>query len=67
MNIETMTQTEVKEPPYGKIAEAILTIGADAKVQGQDQETIRTMLHAFTQATQPAYGISELGLSPKRY
>lgn len=50
MALETMTQTEVKDPPFGKIAEAILTIGSDAKAQGHDQETIRAMLLAFSQA-----------------
>ena len=50
MSLETMTQTEVKDPAYAKIAEAILTITDGGREQCHDQETIRVMVHAFARA-----------------
>lgn len=51
MSLETITQTEVKDPTYGKIADAILAITNGGREQCHDQETIRVMLHTFAQAT----------------
>ncbi len=50
MSLETITQTEVKDPAYGKIADAILAITNGGREQCHDQETIRVMLHTFAQA-----------------
>lgn len=50
MSLETITQTEVKEAEYGKIASAILAITNGGREQCHDQETIRVMLHTFAQA-----------------
>lgn len=50
MSLETITQTEVKEAEYDKIANAILAITNGGREQCHDQETIRVMLHTFAQA-----------------
>lgn len=62
MNIETMTQTEVKEPPYRQIAEAVSAVAASGQELGMDQETIRVMLHAFMQTAQQPHGVGNLAL-----
>lgn len=62
MNIETMTQTEVKEPPYRQIAEAVSAVAASGQELGMDQETIRVMLHTFSQAVQQPHGVGNLTL-----
>lgn len=69
MAIEHITQSEVKDPPYGKIAEALLTIASDAKAQGQDQETIRVMIHAFSSAASSAanQSLPQCSDGPRRY
>lgn len=54
MSLETITQTEVKEPAYNKLADAILAITNGGREQCHDQETIRVMLHTFAQATASA-------------
>ena len=66
MSLETITQTEVKDPAYSKIAEAVLTVASGGREQGHDQETIRVMLHTFSQAVS-AHKHSKLGLMPKPY
>lgn len=69
MASEHITQSEVKDPPYGKIAEAILSITGGAKEQGHDQETIRVMLHSFNSATsaQAGQGLMPCSDGPRRY
>ena len=53
MSLETITQTEVKDPAYNKLADAILAITNGGREQCHDQETIRVMLHTFAQAATP--------------
>lgn len=60
MNLEAMTQTEVKDPPFGKIAEALLLITEGGRDQGHDQETIRVMLHTFGQTISAASSSSHI-------
>ncbi len=50
MSLETITQTEVKDPAFSKIADAILALTNGGREQCHDQETIRVMLHTFAQA-----------------
>jgi hypothetical protein len=67
MSLETMTQTEVKDPAYSKIAEAVLSITAGGREQGHDQETIRVMLHAFAQTSNASAAGQTNCLEPRRY
>jgi hypothetical protein len=70
MSLETITQTEVKDPTYSKIADAILVITNGGREQCHDQETIRVMLHTFAQAsatTGNSNGAGVLGCGAKRH
>lgn len=68
MSTEHMTQTEVKDPAFSKIADAILAITNGGREQCHDQDTIRVMLHAFGQAAAAQLHLSSIGCEMlKRY
>lgn len=59
-------QTEVPAPAYKLVADQILAITYAMREQGHDQETLRTALHVFAEAsratpggTPTPYGICE--------
>jgi hypothetical protein len=61
MSLETVTQTEVKDPEHRKIAEAVLAVAGGGREQGHDQETIRVMLHTFGQAVSAGAHANSIG------
>jgi hypothetical protein len=52
MSTETIVQTSSSAPAFELIAEQIIAITSRMHEDSHDQETIRTALHAFSQAAQ---------------